>query len=73
MRWQPVNDAVAYVIVLEDEEKERTLKVTLPGVSSSFNIPYNFMVGGTKYTLEVGAMLKNGNRSFQEFEFTSKK
>jgi len=73
IRWQAVKDAVAYVIALEDEEKERTLKVTLPGESTSLNIPDNFLAGGTKYTLEVGAVLKNGNRSFQEFEFTSKK
>jgi hypothetical protein len=73
IRWQPVKDAVSYVIALEDEEKERTLKVTLPGDATSLNIPDNFLAGGTKYTLEVGAVLKNGNRSFQEFEFTSKK
>jgi hypothetical protein len=73
VRWQTVNDAVAYVIVLEDEEKERTLRVTLPEASTSFSIPDNFMVGATKYKLEVGAVLKSGNRSFQEFEFTTKK
>lgn len=69
VRWEPVKDAVSYVIVVDDENESRALKVTLPASSTSFSIPAGFLISATKYKLAVGAVLKDGNRSFQEFEF----
>lgn len=73
VRWEPVKEAVSYVFVLDDEDGERALKVTLPSSITSFSIPTGFLASAVKYKLAVGAVLKDGNRSFQEFEFTASK
>jgi len=73
VRWEPVKDAVSYVVVLDGEDEGRTLKVTLPSSVTSFSIPTGFLTSAAKYKLAVGAVSKDGNRSFQEFEFTASK
>lgn len=70
VRWQEVKDAT-YVVIVQEKGKARDLRVTLPEGKTSISIPPGFLVAGSKYKVEVGAVWKNGNRTFIEREFVA--
>lgn len=70
VRWQEVKDAT-YVVIVQEKGKARDLRVTLPEGKTTLNIPQGFLVAGSKYKVEIGAVWKNGNRTFIEREFVA--
>lgn len=73
VRWTAVKDAVFYVVAIQERGKQREIKMTLPGSSTSFSIPDGFLVGDTEYKVEIGAVLQSGNRTFVERNFSAAK
>jgi hypothetical protein len=69
--WEPVPEAVAYVVELEQEESNATITATLPAPASTFAVPEGFLRPGMEYTLGVGTVSKAGNISFVEMDFTT--
>ena len=70
VRWEEVKDAT-YIVVVQEKGKARELRLTLPEGKTTLSIPSGFLVAGTKYKVEVGAVWKNGNRTFVEREFVA--
>lgn len=68
VRWQAVKDAT-YIVIVQEKGKGRDLRLTLPEGTTSLSIPAGFLVAGGKFKVEVGAVWKNGNRTFVEREF----
>jgi len=70
VRWEAVKDAT-YIVVVQEKGKARELRLTLPEGKTTLSIPSGFLVAGSKYKVEVGAVWKNGNRTFVESEFVA--
>lgn len=70
VRWEAVKDA-SYIAVVQEKGKARELRLTLPEGKTTLSIPSGFLVAGSKYKVEVGAVWKNGNRTFIEREFVA--
>jgi len=69
--WTPTEDSVAYVVELEEEGSDASLKATLPGSATSFAVPNGFLRLGTEYKLSIGTVSAAGNASFVETSFTT--
>ena len=71
VRWNAVKDAAAFILVIEHEKTGNELRVDLPGSTTAFTVSDGFLVPGLEYKLAVGAVAKDGNRSFTEMAFTT--
>lgn len=69
IRWRPVADAAAYVVVIEQEGTGREIRARLPGTETAFAVPGGFLAPGTEYKLAIGTVSREGNRSFVEVSF----
>ena len=69
--WNPVKDAAAIAIVIEDEKSGGDVRATLPGNATGFAVPAGFLTGGTAYKLAVGTIAKSGNKTVSEISFTT--
>jgi hypothetical protein len=70
--WAPVQEGVAYIVTVEQEELELTVTATLPGSADSFTVPDGFLQAGTEYKLALGTVADGGNTSFVETTFTTR-
>jgi hypothetical protein len=73
IRWNPVPDAVGYVVVVEQEKTGREIKADLGAMANSFTVGDKFMVPGLKYKLAIGTVGKGGNRTISETDFVTAK
>ncbi len=73
LSWQPVKALAAYVVVIEQEATGREIKANLSPTTTSFNVPEGFLLPETRYKLAIGTVAKDGNISFIETEFSTKK
>jgi len=69
--WLPDRSAAGYELQLEQGEDDG-LRVRLPPERSSFQVPRDFLLPGTRTTLEVTAIGANGNRTVAEVVFTTR-
>jgi hypothetical protein len=69
--WTPVANVSSYLIEIEQDELDASLKVTLPGSATSFSVPDGFLRPGTEYDLGIGTVSERGNVSFVETSFTT--
>ena len=69
IRWRPVADAAAYVVVIEQEGTGREIRARLPGTETAFAVPGGFLAPGAEYKLAIGTVSREGNRSFVETSF----
>jgi hypothetical protein len=69
--WNNVKDAVAFVLVIEQEKTGREIKANLPGTAAGFSVSDGFLVPGLEYKLAIGTVAKDGNRSFTETTFVT--
>jgi hypothetical protein len=69
IRWSPVADVAAYVVVIEQEDTGREIRADLPGSATVFTVPNGFLAPGTDYKLAIGTVSREGNRSFVETSF----
>jgi len=71
VRWNPVKDATAFVLVIEHEKTHREIRANLLATATTFTIPEGFLSPGLEYKVAVGTVAKDGNRSFTETAFTT--
>ncbi len=71
VRWNPVKDATAFILVIEHEKTHREIKASLLANATTFTIPESFLAPGLEYKIAVGTVAKDGNRSFTETAFTT--
>ena len=69
IRWSPVANLAAHVVVIEQEETGHELRVVLPGSATEIAVPDGFLMPGKEYTLAVGSVSQEGNRTFVETKF----
>ena len=71
-KWTAPKDLASCVVVVEHEETGAKLfQATLSGDATTLAIPDGLLAPGTPYTLELGTVTHEGNRSFVETSFTT--
>jgi len=73
IRWRAVAGVSAYVVELKNDESSLSVAARLPGSSTSFAVPDGFLATGRKYKLAVGTVGREGNISFVESTFTTRR
>ena len=71
LSWQSIKGLRALVVVIVHEASGREIRANLPGTATRFTVPAGFLVSGTPYKLEIGAVAPDGNSSFIETTFTT--
>jgi hypothetical protein len=71
IRWRPAKNAAASVVILEQEHSGREIRTNLSGAATEFAVPNGFLQLGTEYTLAIGTVSKEGNKSFAEITFAT--
>ena len=71
--WRPVAGIARYIVKIKQDELGTKIETTLPGGSTSFDVPDGFLAPGTEYELAIGTVSAAGNISFVETSFTTKK
>lgn len=71
--WDAVSGAASYIVELEQEESKTSVRAVLPGSSTSMFPPKGFLRPGTEYHLAVGTVAGDGNISFVEISFTTRR
>src|SRR3977135_3728403 len=71
LRWSVPEGIEACAIVIEQTDSPYEIKALLPGSARSFTVPEEFLRCGTAYTVAIGTVAKDGNRSFIEAAFTT--
>ena len=69
--WSKVTNIVAYILELEQDELGINILVRLPSSQNSFKVPDEFLKAGVEYTLAIGTVAEDDNRSFVETSFTT--
>jgi hypothetical protein len=68
VKWD-APDAEQVEIIIEQDELEHVLDVTLSGSSTRLTVPPQFLRRGHEYKIEVLAIAENGNRTIAESTF----
>jgi hypothetical protein len=71
LRWSVPKGIEACAIVIEQTGSAFEIRALLPGSAKSFTVPKGFLRAGQAYTLAIGTVAKDGNRSFIETSFTT--
>ncbi|MGH6955014.1 MAG: hypothetical protein ACREGL_12560, partial [Alphaproteobacteria bacterium] len=71
--WTAAANAAFYIVEIEEDDSGTRIRATIPGASSFFKVPNGFLIPGTEYQLGVGTVGEEGNTSFVETTFTTKK
>ena len=69
--WAAQKNLEAVVIILEQEQTGRDMRVNLVGSATSFAVPDGFLQPGLEYKIAVGTVAVGGNASFYETSFTT--
>jgi hypothetical protein len=73
VKWHPVKNSAGYIIILEQEQTGRDIRANLSSIATEFAVPSGFLQPGTGYTLAIGTVSKEGNKSFNEITFATEK
>jgi len=71
LRWSVPAGIESCVVVIEQPGSPYEIRALLPGSTRAFTIPNGFLRAGQAYTLAIGTVAKDGNRSFIEAEFAT--
>jgi hypothetical protein len=71
LRWSVPKGIEACALVIEQTGSTFEIRALLPGSAKSFTVPKGFLRAGQTYTLAIGTVAKDGNRSFIETRFTT--
>ncbi len=71
IKWIAVENMVAYIIEIDQEELGVNLLIKLPGSVTEFSVPVGFLQSGSEYTLSMGTVANDGNSSIVEIVFTT--
>jgi hypothetical protein len=71
IKWRPVKSSAASIVILEQEHSGRQIRTNLSSTATEFTVPRGFLQPGTAYTLAIGTVTKEGNKSFTEITFST--
>jgi hypothetical protein len=71
LRWSVPKGIETCAIVIEQTGSSYEIRALLPGSAKSFTVPKGFLRAGQAYTLAIGTVAKDGNRSVIETSFTT--
>ncbi|MGY3622579.1 hypothetical protein [Bradyrhizobium sp. USDA 10063] len=71
LRWSVPKGIESCVIVIEQPGSPYEIRALLPASTKTFAVPKGFLRAGQAYTLAIGTVAKDGNRSFIETDFTT--
>jgi hypothetical protein len=71
LRWSVPKGIESCVIVIEQNGSPYELRALVPASTRTFTLPKGFLRAGQTYTLAIGTVAKDGNRSFIETDFTT--
>ena len=71
--WRAVAGVASYIVKIENDDLNVKIAATVPGASTNFAVPNGFLLPGTEYELSVGTVTPDGNISFVETTFTTRK
>lgn len=71
LRWSVPKGIESCVIVIEQNGSPYEIRALVPASTKTFAVPKGFLRAGQAYTLAIGTVAKDGNRSFIETEFST--
>ena len=71
--WSAVPGITSYIVEVEQDELKTRFQALLPKSSTTLAVPNGFLMPGTEYQLEIGTVTTEGNISFVETSFTTRK
>jgi hypothetical protein len=71
LRWSVPKGIESCVIVIEQRGSPYEIRALVPASTKTFTVPNGFLRAGQAYTLAIGTVAKDGNRSFIETDFTT--
>ena len=71
LRWSVPKGIESCVIVIEEPGSPYEIRARVPASTKTFTVPKGFLRAGQAYTLAIGTVAKDGNRSFTETGFTT--
>jgi hypothetical protein len=71
LRWSVPQGIESCIIVVEQSGSSYEIHALVPASTKAFTIPKGFLRAGQAYTLAIGTVAKDGNRSFIETSFTT--
>ncbi|WLB57660.1 hypothetical protein AB7008_30970 [Bradyrhizobium sp. 521_C7_N1_3] len=71
LRWSVPKGIESCVIVIEQNGSPYEIRALVPASTKAFAVPKGFLRAGQAYTLAIGTVAKDGNRSFIETEFST--
>jgi hypothetical protein len=71
LRWSVPKGIESCVIVIEQDGSPYEIRALVPALTKTFKVPNGFLRAGQAYTLAIGTVAKDGNRSFIETGFTT--
>jgi hypothetical protein len=69
--WSHVPEIHSYVLEIDQDELEIKITAELPSTVTKFILPEGVLKPGFKYSLSIGTIAKNNNRSFIETTLTT--
>jgi hypothetical protein len=69
IRWDGVSGAVAYEVIVENEDLGRLMSVRVPGHVREVRVPPTVLRRDTEFEAEVIAIGRDGNKSITEISF----
>ena len=70
--WDAVAGAVAYEVIVENEDLGVEMSVRVPASVRSLQVPPTFLTPNTEYDVEVLAISANGNKTISESNFMTR-
>jgi hypothetical protein len=71
LRWSVPKGIESCVVVIEQTGSPYEIRALVPASTTAFTVPKGFLRAGQAYTLAIGTIAKDGNRSFIEASFTT--
>ena len=71
--WRAAERVAFYIIEIEQDELNVSIKARLPESSTFFSVPNDILVPGTEYDMELGSVTDEGNITFVETKFTTER
>jgi hypothetical protein len=71
LRWSVPKGIESCVIVIEQPGSPYEIRALVPASTKTFTVSKGFLRPGQAYTLAIGTIAKDGNRSFIETDFTT--
>jgi hypothetical protein len=67
--WEPVPEAVSYLVELKNEETDIALEAQIPGDVTNFEAPAEWVTPGSEYQVSVFVINEFGNKTASELNF----